>query len=115
MPEVSDLEHMSDLVEKLKSTSNSRAHSTCSKQHRLSRVLYDVAAKYLEVKSRADGGPGEMWSIARQEYADLMGLVDGLVAPTAFGNVEVEMDLSGAQLWDWFTKNQAIMRMLEDT
>ena len=51
---------------------------------------------------------------------DRMGLVDGLVAPTAlqntaFGDVEVEMDLSGAQLWDWFTKNQAIMRMLEDT
>ncbi|KAE8408566.1 hypothetical protein BDV37DRAFT_279051 [Aspergillus pseudonomiae] len=131
MPEVSDLEHMRGLVEKLKPTSNSRAHSTCSKQHRLFRVLYDVAAKYLEVKPRADGGPGVDSSPGvcrsvrsperpRTVLGLVMGLVDGLVAPTAlqntaFGDVEVEMDLSGAQLWDWFTKNQAIMRMLEDT
>lgn len=51
---------------------------------------------------------------------DGMGLVDGLVGPTAlpntaFGDVDMEMDLSGAQLWDWFNKNQSIMRMLEDT
>ncbi|OGM48193.1 C6 transcription factor [Aspergillus bombycis] len=165
-PEVSDLEHMRGLVDTLESTSNSHAHSTCSKQRRLFRALYDVAAKYVEVKSRADGGPGEMsWSMTRQEYADAfgatisnvlglgtlnsiaivgdpgttntsgapghmashdeangdrMGLVDGLGEPTAlqntaFADEDMEMDLSGAQLWDWFTKNQAIMRMLEDT
>ena len=164
--EASDLEHMRGLVETLESTSNSRAHSTCGKQRRLFKALYDVAAKYVEVKSRADGGQGGMsWSMAQQQYADAfagttsnglglgkldsggivgdpgttntadapghmpshgeangdgMGLVDGLVGPTAlqntaFGDVDMEMDLSGAQLWDWFNKNQSIMRMLEDT
>lgn len=49
-----------------------------------------------------------------------VGLMDGLVAPAAlqnpaFGDVDMEMDLSGAELWDWFNKNQSIMRMLEDT
>ncbi|EYE90120.1 fungal specific transcription factor domain-containing protein [Aspergillus ruber CBS 135680] len=163
--EVSDLEHMRDFVETLESTSNSRAHSTCTKQRRLFKALYDVAAKYVEVKSRADDGQeGMSWSMDWQQYADTfagmtsnglglgtldsegivgdpemtdtadapgnmpshgdangdrMGLVDGLVGPTApqntaFGDVDMEMDLSGAQLWDWFNKNQSIMRMLED-
>lgn len=58
--EASDLEHMRGLVETLESTSNSRAHSTCGKQRRLFKALYDVAAKYVEVKSRADGGQGGM-------------------------------------------------------
>lgn len=163
--EASDLEHMRGLVETLESTSDSRAHNTCGKQRRLFKALYDVAAKYVEVKSRADGGQGGMsWSMAQQQYADAfagttsnglglgtldsggivgapgtntadapghmgshgeanedgMGLVDGLVGPTAmqntvFGDVDMEMDLSGAQLWDWFNKNQSIMRILEDT
>lgn len=163
--EVSDLKHMRDFVETLESTSNSRAHSTCTKQRRLFKALYDVAAKYVEVKSRADGGQeGMSWSMDWQQYADTfagmtsnglglgtldsegivgdpemtdtadapgnmpshgdangdrMGLVDGLVGPTApqntaFGDVDMEMDISGAQLWDWFNKNQSIMRMLED-
>lgn len=48
-----------------------------------------------------------------------MGLEDGLhglasLQAPAFGDVEMEMDASGAQLWDWFNKNQAMMRMLED-
>lgn len=161
--EASDLEHMRGLVETLESTSHSRAHSTCGKQRRLFKALYDVAAKYVEVKSRADGGQGGMsWPMAQQQYADAfacttsnglglgplgsggivgdpgttnaanppdhipshgeangMGLVDGLCGPTAlqntaFGDMDMEMDLSGAQLWDWFNKNQSIMRMLED-
>ncbi|KAL2831518.1 hypothetical protein BDW59DRAFT_182171 [Aspergillus cavernicola] len=164
--EASDLEHMRGLVETLESTSDSRPHNTCGKQRRLFKALYDVAAKYVEVNSRADGGPGGMsWSMARQQSADTfdgtasnglmlgtldpggiagdpgmtntadtpghipshyeangdgMGLVDGLAAPTAlqntaFGDVDMDMDLSGAELWDWFNKNQSIMRMLEDT
>ncbi|CAM1503729.1 Fc.00g013200.m01.CDS01 [Cosmosporella sp. VM-42] len=166
--EAEDLKYMRGLVEILESTSNSHAHNTCDKQRRLFKALYDVAAKYIEVKSRADGGGqrGMSWSRARQEYADAfasatsngvglgtidsggmvgdpgtatavdappshtplhgeenvdgMGPVDGLVGPTAlqntaFGDVDMEMDLSGAQLWDWFNKNQSIMRMLEDT
>ncbi|KAE8416742.1 hypothetical protein BDV36DRAFT_309892, partial [Aspergillus pseudocaelatus] len=159
--EASDLEHMKGLVETLESTSNPSAHSTCSKQRRLFRALYDVAAKYVEVKSRTSGGPGVMpWPMARPQSADALagttldgrgldtlhpagmagdlgttntadtpshiashdefdrhriGLVDGLVEPTVFGDVDMGMDLSGAQLWDWFNKNQAIMRLLEDT
>lgn len=157
---------MRGLVETFESASNSRAHSTCGKHRRLFKALYDVAAKYVEVKSRADSGQGGMsWSMAQQQFADAfagttsnglglgtldsgglvgdpgtkntagapghmsshgeangdrMGLVDGLVGPTvlqntAFGDMDMEMDLSGAQLWDWFNKNQSIMRMLEDT
>lgn len=48
-----------------------------------------------------------------------MGLVDelggNLGLQNAFGDGDVEMDPEGAQLWEWFTKNQSIMRMLEDT
>ncbi|KAE8309902.1 hypothetical protein BDV41DRAFT_546384 [Aspergillus transmontanensis] len=164
--EAADLQHMKGLVETLESASNSRVHSTCSKQCRLFRALYDVAAQYVEIRSRAEGGRGGMsWSVTRQLYADAfpgatsngpgfgaldsggivgalgamntadasgptashdeanggrMGLVDGLIEPTelqntGFGEVDTEMDYSGAQLWDWFNKNQAIMRMLEDT
>lgn len=152
---------MRSLVETLESTSNFRAHVTCSKQRRLFRALYDVAVKYIEV----NGGQGRMpWSMARQQYADVfagaasngfglstinsggiaggsgtmnatdasyyipshsgadadgMEFVDGLVGPmalqhTTFEDTDMEMDLSGAQLWDWFNKNQSIMRMLED-
>ncbi|BAE56587.1 unnamed protein product [Aspergillus oryzae RIB40] len=164
--EAADLQHMKGLVETLESASNSRVHSTCSKQRRLFRALYDVAAQYVEIRSRANGGRGGMsWSVTRQQYADAfasatsnglgfstlgsgetvgalgtmnpadasgpmashdkangdrVGLVDGLVEPmelqnTAFGDIDIEMDYSGAQLWDWFNKNQAFMRMLEDT
>lgn len=156
---------MRNLVETLEATSNSRAHSTCGKQRRLFKALYDVAAKYIEAKSRADDGQrGISWPMARQQCADAfagttstghwlgtldsgivgdpettnradfaghipshgevnghgMGLVDGLVGPTAlqnttFGDVDMEMDASGAELWDWFNNSQSIMRMLEGT
>ncbi|KAL4913703.1 hypothetical protein BDW62DRAFT_191921 [Aspergillus aurantiobrunneus] len=137
----SDVEHLRGFIETLEATSNSRAHNTCDRQRRLFKALYDVAAKYVEVKSRADSAQWDMsWSMAQQQYAgmfaesthapgnmpsqgeadgDGMELVDGLFGPsasqsTAFGDVDMEMDLSGAQLWDWFNKNQSIMRMLED-
>lgn len=164
--EASDLEHMRGLVETLQSTSNSQEYNICGKQRRLFKALYDVAAKYVEVKSRADGGQmGISWSMAQQQYADAfagatsnslglgtldsggivgdprmtnaadapghmpshgeangdgMGLVDGLVGPaalqnTAFGDVDMELDFEGAQLWDWFNQNQSFMRMLENT
>lgn len=166
--EASDLEHMGGLVETLESASDTHGHNTCDRQRRLFKALYDVAAKYIEVKSRAGGG-GMSWAMAQQQYADsfasttatglglgttldpggmvggpvtttttagatlpghvpsqgeadgdAMGLAGGLGGPvamqnTAFGDVDMEMDLSGAQLWDWFNKNQSIMRMLEDT
>jgi hypothetical protein len=41
-------------------------------------------------------------------------LPNGLALPIP-GDVDAEMNLSGAQLWDWFNKNQSIMRMLEGT
>lgn len=154
--DASDLEHMRGLVEALEATSNSQARRTCAKQSRLFKALYDVAAKYVEVKSRADGGQGWMLqytdpftgtSSARTLDSGGMGRDpgtastvdapvhlpshgggssvgiepgDGLVGPPAlqsmaFGDVDMEMDLSGAELWDWFNKNQAIMSMLEDT
>lgn len=135
---------MKSLVETLESTSTVGAQSTCDRQRRLFKALYDVAATYVEVKSRADGGQAGMsWSMAiEQPYADeslanttstgfglgtFMGdpgtkTSTAGVSPghTAFshiplGNMEMEMDLAGAQLWDWFNKNQSIMKMLEDT
>ena len=153
---------MRDLVETLESTLSSHPHNTCGKQRRLFKALYDVAAKYVEVKSRADCGSGDMsWPMARQQYVETtanglgigtlasggvtgdlgttniidapgkipphsevsgvgMGHIDEPEGPTAlqnaaFGDVDMEMDISGTELWDWFNKNQAILRMLEDT
>lgn len=157
---------MRGLVETFESASTSNAHRTCWKQRRLFRALYDVAVKYIEVKSRAEGAKGRMsWPMARQQNTDTfagsassglpfspldsggilgdigtanisdspvhipsraetngdtLGHLDGLAGPTtlqntAFGDVGMDMDLSGAQLWDWFNKNQTLMMMLEDT
>lgn len=141
----SDLAHMESLVETLESTSNSGVDSTCDKQRRLFRALYDVAATYVEVKTRADSTQaGISWSTAAQNlYTDVdafststesnsVGLganttgdasghipssshTDAASFPNAlFGDMDLGMDLSGAQLWDWFNKNQSMMRMLED-
>lgn len=69
--EATDLAHMKSLVEALESTSSVGAQRTCDKQRRLIKALYDVAATYVEVKSRADGGQaGISWSMAaEQPYA----------------------------------------------
>lgn len=141
----SDLAHMRSLVETLESTSNSGVGSTCDKQRRLFRALYNVAATYVEVKARADiKQSGMSWATASQNlYTD----VDGLSTSTGsydfrlgtnttgaasqmpssshadaasfqnalFGDMDLGIDLSGAQLWDWFNKNQSMMRMLEDS
>ncbi|KAH8429402.1 putative C6 transcription factor [Aspergillus melleus] len=150
--DASDLEHMIGLVQTLESTSSESAYRMCSRQRSLFRALYDVAAKYVEVKSCAHGAqPGMSWSMesiglqainsagnvgypgttntvyvptshmsSRDEaVGEGIGVVDGLVGPWALqnlagGDVDMEMDLSGAQLWDWFNKNQSMMRMLED-
>lgn len=45
------------------------------------------------------------------EFMDGLGTWQG----TAFGDVDVEMDFSGAQLLDWFNENQSIMSTFEDT
>ncbi|KAL5336639.1 fungal-specific transcription factor domain-containing protein [Aspergillus crustosus] len=169
--EGSDLEHMRGLVETLEMASNSRIQTTCEKQRRLFKALYDVAAKYVEVKSQIDGGrsadgggsgsemsrsmaqqgytysfpsastishglalgantassgsgstntrtldPASSGSLHGEPTGEYLGLGDGHMglSNTAFGDMDLEMDLSGAQLWDWFNKNQSIMRMLED-
>ncbi|CAI6070175.1 unnamed protein product [Clonostachys chloroleuca] len=165
--QASDLKHLGALVETLDSISNSHAQSTFSKQRSLFRALYDVACKYIEVKSRENstGQVGISWSAVQQEYAtgfagtasaaiglgsidpsavvqnvpmavasnahsgsmmaedvghrdrpELLAMVDPLsLHNPGIGDVDMEMDPSGAQLWDWFNKNQSIMRMLEDT
>ncbi|KAL4995082.1 hypothetical protein BDV10DRAFT_175583 [Aspergillus recurvatus] len=145
--EASDLVRMRSFVESLESTSTSRAHSIYDKQHRLFKALHDVAAKYVEVKSRSGNeqkGMSMSWPITRQysdafagtpstldpggitgspgtmNTADVPGPMPSHGEVTAegmglFGDVDMEMDFSGAELWDWFNKNQSIMRMLEDT
>lgn len=160
--EASDLEHMRRFVETLRSTSTSRVYNMCQKQLRLFKALYDVAEKYIEVKSRVRGSVQDCmrWPTARQQQhasvfpgttssnfeldplsssiiggtsvttssnvgtshllgetrSDGMGLEGGpsAIQSTMFGGGDMEMDLSGAELWDWFNKNQSIMRMLED-
>ncbi|KAL4769339.1 hypothetical protein BDW60DRAFT_224874 [Aspergillus nidulans var. acristatus] len=140
--DASDLVRMGSFVESLESASTSRAHSTYDKQRRLFRALHDVAAKYVEVKSRT--GNDQRWmSMSRptpQSYPstgtpgplDHGGMSESLSTADAsgpmqlhsevtaeamglFGDVDLEMDFSGAELWDWFNKNQSMMRMLEDT
>ncbi|KAL4815239.1 hypothetical protein BDW67DRAFT_164736 [Aspergillus spinulosporus] len=140
----SDLVRMGSFVESLESTSTSRAHSTYDKQRRLFRALHDVAAKYVEVKSRA-GNDQRRMSMSRPTVQQYSGTTAGNPGPldhggisgspstadvshptplhsevTAegvglFGGVDLEMDFSGAELWDWFNRNQSMMRMLEDT
>ncbi|RDW93602.1 putative C6 transcription factor [Aspergillus mulundensis] len=116
----SDLEYMRTFVESLESTSTSRAQSTYGKQCRLFRALYDVAVKYVEVRSRDCTGQAEMsWSDATHASGLLPpytqftpnGVGTGLIGGP---DINMEMDLSSAGLWDWFTKNQSIMKMLED-
>lgn len=60
----------------------------------------NVGTSHLQGEARSDG----------------MGFEDGssAIQNTMFGDADMEMDLSGAELWDWFNKNQSIMRMLED-
>jgi hypothetical protein len=158
--EASDLEHMRRLVETLESTSDDHGYNTCDRQRRLFKVLYEVAAKYIEVQSWTGGGRMS-WATAEQQYtnalasatpsvfglgtashpggfvgdmatampaagdalpshipsshAEANGIAAGVADDLEFREADMEMDLSGAELWDWFSKNQSIMRMLEDT
>ena len=150
---------MRNLVETLESTSDKTTHTTCGKQCRLFRALYDVAVKYVEIKTRrGDNYMGISWTKAQQQYyttfpngpgpsstgsvgnvtdantiielggsTDLPTLRDDVdregtafgasyFATAGFGGADMDMgmDASGAQLWDWFNKNQSFMRMFED-
>ena len=62
----------------------------------------------------ATGAPLSTITLQSEANGDGMGLMDGLIEPGAFGDVDMEMDASGAQLWHWFNKNQSMMRMLDD-
>ena len=128
---------MKRFVETLEATSGYHAQKTCGRQLHIFKALYDVAEKYVEVRARADGrgmagdagsglevdlgsvgGPGTGFipGYMPRGNTDGMGLGDGLGMglQTAIGNRDVEMDLEGAQLWEWFSKNQSFMRMLDD-
>ncbi|KAL4961197.1 putative C6 transcription factor [Aspergillus stella-maris] len=155
--EASDLQHLRGLVETLESASNLRGHNTCDRQRRLFKALYDVAGKYVEVKSRTVGGRrGFSRSTAPQQYPDTSasgsandfgsghnttvasatthgeaidavdypnqtslqhqgtGFLSTAFADPALGEMDMEIDFSGIQLWDWYNQNQSMMRMLED-
>lgn len=73
--------------------------------------------------SIAGSSPGHMPSHGGPNVGFFSGLQDGLVEPAALqnaaasgpsGNVDMEVGLSGAQLWYWFHQTQSIMRILED-
>ncbi|KAL4747256.1 hypothetical protein BDW72DRAFT_209715 [Aspergillus terricola var. indicus] len=142
--DASDLVRLGSFVESLESASTSPAHSTYDKQRRLFRALHDVAAKYVEVKSRT--GNDQRWMsmlrpVGQQNSNTIAGtpvLLDhvrmtGSPSTTdvsgpmplhseataegigLFGDADLEMNFSGAELWDWFNRSQSMMRMLEDT
>ncbi|CAP80742.1 Pc12g11150 [Penicillium rubens Wisconsin 54-1255] len=54
----SDLAYLHRLVDGLHSMAQSPRYSSCSKQLRILKALYDVAAKYVEAKARSQ--PGDM-------------------------------------------------------
>jgi hypothetical protein len=148
----SDLQHMETLVKSFQSTSDSHGHSICEKQYRLFKALYDVASRYVEVRSKmAEGVPHQGSWQTTQEFsndANTITMDYGLVTPsvaspdhisgsnvvgdtgislansytrstalqkTVLEEVDLEMELSGGELWDWFNKNQSLMTMFEDS
>ncbi|OQE29192.1 hypothetical protein PENFLA_c004G09775 [Penicillium flavigenum] len=52
----SDLAYLQRLVDGLHSMAQSPRYSSCSKQLRILKALYDVAAKYVEAKARSQAG-----------------------------------------------------------
>lgn len=156
MSDRSDLQLMQNLLTSLESAPQTGEYGLCRRQLRLFRALYDVAEKYIEVKSRAYSGGDNIplfWGISERQgcisegtHAPSNSITSGSgaasvlpgnissadvfsgpsstsVNDTSLGsaftgqmseNLDMEMDLSGAQLWDWFNKNQSIMRMLEE-
>lgn len=126
--EPSDLQLLARFVAALEvSAAIPRFSVACRRQLPIFRSLYDVAAKYIETKAKvyqqhssansAETGTG-IESGMRTE-ASQSGLTgnedtsqDGVNhTPDDFG---VEMDLSSAEIGDWFYQNQQMMRLLED-
>ncbi|OQD87920.1 hypothetical protein PENSOL_c075G11179 [Penicillium solitum] len=52
----SDLDRLRQLVDSLQSMAQSPRYSACSKQLRILKALYDVAAKYVEAKAKGKSG-----------------------------------------------------------
>ncbi|KAF4764121.1 hypothetical protein HAV15_001652 [Penicillium sp. str.  len=52
----SDLDRLRQLVDSLQSMAQSPRYSACSKQLRILKALYDVAAKYVEAKAKGQSG-----------------------------------------------------------
>ncbi|RSL69291.1 hypothetical protein CEP53_002264 [Fusarium sp. AF-6] len=124
--EPSDLQLLARFVGALEvSAAIPRFSAACRRQLPIFRSLYDVAAKYIEAKAKvyqqhsstnnAVTGMG-MESGMRTEQSVLTGTEDTSQdgvnhTPDDFG---VEMDLSSAEIGDWFYQNQQMMRLLED-
>ncbi|CAG8892398.1 unnamed protein product [Penicillium egyptiacum] len=62
----SDLHHLQRLVDSSHSIAQSPRYSACSKQLRILKALYDVAAKYVEAKARSQSG-----DMIRGQFTDL--------------------------------------------
>ena len=107
---------MQTFVETLEATLDSQVHTTCDKQYRLFKSLFNVAIKYVEVRTNSmqaqstmedADAPSRMMS---QSMSDAELLDELMAQPDAFGT---DLDPEGAHLWDWFDKSQSIMRMLD--
>ncbi|RSM07718.1 hypothetical protein CDV31_008498 [Fusarium ambrosium] len=124
----SDLQLLARFVGALEvSAAIPRFSAACRRQLPIFRSLYDVAAKYIEAKANVYQqhqsansivtGLG-MENVTRTEASQsaLTGTEDTSQdgvnhTPDDFG---VEMDLSSAEIGDWFYQNQQMMRLLED-
>lgn len=62
----SDLDRLRQLVDGLQSMAKSPRYSACSKQLRILKALYDVAAKYVEAKAKGQSG-----DMSRDPFTDL--------------------------------------------
>ncbi|KAJ3544223.1 hypothetical protein NM208_g3173 [Fusarium decemcellulare] len=148
--DLSDLQHLGRFIEALKSLyAVPRYSKACSRQLPIFKALYEVAAKYVEVKSKAwqsglsinDGLAGQAIEtslgnesvrhahpvgLSRESDGSVATLVEAEPQQAAASNASrnladetetdfgMEMDLSSAEIGDWFYHSQQMMRLLED-
>jgi hypothetical protein len=143
--EASDLQHLLQVVDVLEATSKiPRYSAACIKQLRIFRALYEVAAKYVEIKAMKQHDLAINSDINRLDVgtyvnANVSGLGSfasstfSVSAPNSFDvreqagenleqvlnvqvpdNFDVEGVLPGAELGDWFYRSHQMMGFLDD-
>ncbi|KAM5353373.1 hypothetical protein ACJ41O_000023 [Fusarium nematophilum] len=132
--ECSDLQLLGRFVGALElSASIPRYSASCRRQLPIFRSLYDVAAKYIEAKAKVlQQHPSADSNLTGLGMETIMRAEESASTPTGMKQPEmpkdgpqdtinetpddfgVEMDLSSAEIGDWFYHSQQMMRLLED-